>query len=283
MSLEDIRQKLAGIQNKGGSKKIWKPKTKHQVRILPYSDEDLGLKLLVHYSVDNGKKMYCPTSWDNACPFCEFGDHLLSYTNSDGTQKSKEQKNLDWKLYKDKVKAGEKYYVPVVVRKEDGSDVDGPFFWEMTPKVYAGIIERIVLDPDYNSMSVSAGKEGGYDIVRNVDYGLDLTVTLKEKGKDGNQTSYDLTEVEPRKMFTSLSKNQDVVKKILDSLPKESDITQVVTTAAAQKIFDKYSMASDSVPTGSEDDGVEHGENVKTGGSQVDAIMDKLLGMVDKK
>lgn len=286
-NLEEIRRKLKEMESGKKGRAKWKPTGTHTVRCLPTAtEEDLGLIIKWHYGVDNGRPMYCPSTHGDACPFCDLAQYLRRWKDDDGKEKSETQRKLDFDWFK-KVDAATKHYVPVVIRKPDSTDLEGPFLWEMTPKTYTALY-KVVADEDYNDGHPDGG---GYRVLTSFMHGHDLTVTLKKAGQNGNTTSYDLTEVEERKKPSNLIKGDEAAaKKLLEKVPNITEVAKAITTAEAELIFKAYQAAISNAPADSTTSGVEHGataksnsaETLPSGDGSVDDVIAKLTQMVQK-
>lgn len=286
MNFEAVKAKLKAMEDGAPKSKRWKPKDEHTVRALPLivggKEEDLATMVKWHYGVDNGRQMYCPTTHGDECPFCELGQFLRSWKDENGKDKSESTRKKDWELFK-KISAAEKFYVPIVVRKKDSADVEGPFLWEMTQRTYKELF-KICANEDRNEEHPDGG---GLRVLTSLMHGVDVTVTLKKKGEKGNTTSFDLTEVEPRLKPSPVFKGDEkAAKALLERIPPINDVAKPITTAEAQKIFASWegSMSSGESDAGA---GVEHGngnaEKVATGGKGVDETVSALEALLAKK
>jgi len=281
MKIEEIRAKLKSMESGRPRNSKWKPKDKHTVRLLPLPDaEDLAFVVKWHYGVDGNRPLACPTTWGDDCIFCEFGKTLRSWKNEKGVDKTEGERKRDWELFK-KVEAAVKHYAPVVVRKPDSAEVEGPFLWEMTPKSYKALLSICAHD-DWNEDH----PEGGVlKILTSLKHGLDVDVELKKKGEKGNTTNFDLTEIGERKKFSWLVKNDLAASEALVAKqPVMADIAKPVSAEEAEKVFNTWSASMQTeAPSASE--GVEHAtngaEHPASGGASVDetvARLEALLG-----
>ncbi len=284
--LNAIREKLKGLEEGKPKSRKWKPKDEHAVRCLPLpGEEDISFVVKWHYGVDNGRQMACPSTWGDDCPFCELAQSLRAWRDPlTGKDKTEATRKKDWEFFK-KVDAAVKHYIPVVLRKKDSTEVEGPLLWELTPKTYQAVL-KVCADDDYNDEHPDGG---GLRVLTSLEHGLDLTVTLKKAGQKGNNTSYDLTEVEERKKKSPIFKGDKAqALALLDKIPTMSDIAKPVTTAEAEKVFKAYRSSlesADSEPSG--DAGTEYsgnsGETVPSEGDSVDQTVAKLEAMLAGK
>lgn len=285
MNLEEIRAKLKGMEAGRSKGSKWKPKDEHTVRLLPLpGDEDIAHVVKWHYGVDGGRQMACPTTWGDDCPFCAFAEFLKSWKDDKGRDKTESVRKRDWELFK-KLQAADKHYAPVVVRKKDSTDVDGPFLWEMTPKTYQAVL-KICANDDWNDEHPEGG---GLKVLTSTTHALDLVVTLKKKGEKGNTTSFDLTEVEERKKFSAIFKGDKAQgEALLDRIPSIDTIAKRVTTEEADKVFKAWqSSAEESAGEGlDQSDGEERSSNSAErpaqGGADVDETVRRLEAMLAK-
>lgn len=280
MNIEAIRAKLKAMESGKPKRAKWKPTDEHTVRCLPLpGEEDLALVLKWHYGVDNQRQMYCPSTHGDECPFCDLAKFLKSWKDEKGRDKPEPKRKLDWEWFK-KVEAAVKHYVPIVVRKKDSTDVEGPFLWEMTPKTYTSLF-KICANEDRNEDHPDGG---GLRILTSLKDGVDVTVTLKKKGEKGNTTSFDLTEVEPRLKPSALVKGDlAAAEALVARVPDLSEVGKPITTAEADAIFAVWKSSMDDSPADVRDGGIEHGTNgseqAKSGGLSVDEVVAKLNSM----
>lgn len=286
MDINAIREKLKAAQGVKPARLIWKPKGTHTVRLIALPGEaDITETVLWHYGVDEGRKMYCPQTTGDQCEFCDLAQSLRSWRDANGNEKSEADRKRDWDAFRN-LQAATKYYAPVVVRKsaENPDEVEGPFWWEMTPKVREQLL-TICADDDYNAESKDGG---GSRILTSLTEGHDLTVTLKKANTEGNKTSYDVTEVKERKRGTPFfkEKGKKAAEELIASLPDLKGGLQVVNSAQVQKIFVNWEASLANKPAEGADDNVgkEHGganaEQTLTGGKSVEDVLKKLDSLI---
>lgn len=282
-----IRAKLKGLEEGKPKSKRWKPKGEDSIRCLPLpGEDDIAFIVKWHYGMDAGRQMACPSTWGDECPFCDLAVRLKSWKDEKGRDKPESQRKMDWEFFK-KVDAAVKHYIPIVVRKKDSTEVEGPLLWELTPKTYQAVL-KILSNDDWND---DHPEGGALRVLTSLTHGLDLVVKLKKAGQDGNKTSYDLTEVEERKKFSPLFKPADggeqAARALLAKIPTEADIAKRVTTEDAEKVFAAWQASlsdpKDDGASGS-DSGVEYSSNsaekAATGGAGVDETVARLEAML---
>lgn len=283
MNLEEIKAKLKGLEEGKPKSARWKPKDEHTVRALPLeNDDDLAFVIKWHYGVDGGRQMACPSTWGDECPFCDLAKFLRSWKDENGKDKTEAVRKRDWEWFK-KVDAATKHYVPVVVRKKDSTDLEGPYLWEMTPKTYQALL-KVCVNDDWNE---DHPEGGGLKVLTSLTHGLDLVVTLKKKGEKGNNTSFDLTEVEERKKFSPVIKGDEAAARaLLSKIPGQDNIAKPVTTKEAEKVFAAWKAKMSDEPTDSGDDGQEisgnSAESPARGGAGVDETVARLEKLLEK-
>ncbi len=290
MDINEIRAKLKGLEGGRPQKLIWKPKDEHTVRLLPLPGEaDITEAVNWHYGVDEGRKLYCPSTVGDACAFCDLGQVLRSWKDDKGRDKQEADRKRDWDWFK-KIQAANKHYAPIIVRKAGGhvDDFEGPFWWEMSPKTRERLL-TIASNDDYNEEHADGG---GSRILTSLTHGLDLIVTLKKAGQTGNQTTFDLTEVDERRKCSPRFKERGkkAAEEVLKGMPPLSEAIKTATTADAEKAFRSYeaSLSGDAPPPDASS-GVEHGpatnssENALSGGKSVEEILKKLDSLIPQK
>jgi len=173
MNLDEIKNRLASLNNKGGGGKksdyaanFWKPKegTKSQVRIVPYKyNKDFPFSELYFYFGIGKPRMLALSNFDTTDPILEFATKL---------RKSGDQTNMD--LAK-KLFPKLRVFAPVYVRGEEDKGVR---FWEFGKMVYQELL-GVMADEDYGDITDVAS-------------GRDITVEVipaKETGKMFNTTT----------------------------------------------------------------------------------------------
>ena len=147
MNLDEIKNRLASLNNKGGGKKtdyaanFWKPKegTKSQVRIVPYKyNKDFPFSELYFYFGIGKPRMLALSNFDTTDPILEFATKL---------RKSGDQTNMD--LAK-KLFPKLRIFAPVYVRGEEDKGVR---FWEFGKMVYQELL-GVMADEDYGDIQM---------------------------------------------------------------------------------------------------------------------------------
>ena len=196
MNLDEIKNRLASLNNKGGGGKksdyaanFWKPKegTKSQVRIVPYKhNKDFPFSELYFYFGIGKPRMLALSNFDTTDPILEFATKL---------RKSGDETNME--LAK-KVFPKLRIFAPVYVRGEEDKGVR---FWEFGKMVYQELL-GVMADEDYGDITDVAS-------------GRDITVEVipaKETGKMFNTTT---VRVKPNQ--TPLEAEADTVESLLEN------------------------------------------------------------------
>ena len=173
MNLDEIKNRLASLNNKGGGGKksdyaanFWKPKegTKSQIRIVPSKfNKDFPFTELYFYFGIGKPRMLALSNFDTTDPILEFATKL---------RKSGDQTNMD--LAK-KLFPKLRVFAPVYVRGEEDKGIR---FWEFGKMVYQELL-GVMADEDYGDITDVAS-------------GRDITVEVipaKETGKMFNTTT----------------------------------------------------------------------------------------------
>lgn len=287
MNIEELRAKVKALEEGKPKSKRWKPKDSHSVRLLPLpGEEDLALTVKWHYGVDNGRQMACPGTWGDQCDFCDLEAVLRAWKDENGRDKPEAKRKQDWEWVK-KIGAATKHYAPMVERvtKGDKVEIQGPFLWEMTPKTYTKLM-KICSNADYNDDHPDGGV---LRVLTSTTHGLDLTVDLKKAGEKGNQTTFDLTDVEERRKFSQLTKDgKKAADDIIVKIPRLEDVAKPVTSAQASQVFQAWKGSLSSKPATASDDSTEYGtdshngEEAATGGLSVDETVAKLEALLEQ-
>lgn len=289
MNVDEIRARLKSLQGVKQKSKKWKPTDEHVGRLLSLpNDEDLAYKITWHYGVDGGRQMACPGNWGNSCPFCDFGKKLRSWKDEKGRDKDEQTRAMDWEFYKT-IGPADKHYAPLILRKKDSTDVEGPFLWEHSPSTYQALLKICAID-DWND---DHPEGGALKVLTSLSHGLDLAISFKKAGEKGNTKMYNLTEVEERRKFSPVFKSDaggvERAKALLDKIPSIDEIARPVSTAEAEAIFKKWQgTLGDEVQQKSSDRDVEYrtagsnSEQTITGGASVDETVSKLQALLSQ-
>ena len=196
MNLDEIKNRLASLNNKGGGGKktdyaanFWKPKegAKTQVRIVPYKyNKDFPFSELYFYFGIGKPRMLALSNFEETDPILEFATQL---------RKSGDQTNVD--LAK-KLFPKLRIFAPVVVRGEEDKGVR---FWEFGKMVYQELL-GVMADEDYGDITDVAS-------------GRDITVEVipaKETGK-----MYNTTTVRVKPNQTPLADDASTVESLLEN------------------------------------------------------------------
>ncbi len=290
MDINEVKRKLLALDAGPGKRTTWKPKDEHTVRCLDVpGDNEFGREVGWHYGVADGGKMYCPATDGDECPFCELAESLRAWKDTDGNDKPEATRKQDFEWFK-QIQRSVKHYVPIAVRRDDG-ELDGPFWWEMSPRTYGELL-KICVNDDWND---GHPEGGGSKVLTSTTHGLDVVVSMKRAGQKGNKTTYDLTDVEERKKFTPLSKTGNS-KSVLERIPAFDTAAKSVTTDEARVIFGKFQAGLGTKQKPGErakmnDAGTEYSGGSKVtnhntekldGNAGVEEIMAKLKKQVDK-
>ena len=196
MNLDEIKNRLASLNNKGGGGKktdyaanFWKPKegAKTQVRIVPYKyNKDFPFSELYFYFGIGKPRMLALSNFEETDPILEFATKL---------RKSGDQTNID--LAK-KLFPKLRIFAPVVVRGEEDKGVR---FWEFGKMVYQELL-GVMADEDYGDITDVAS---GRDITIEV-------IPAKETGK-----MYNTTTVRVKPNQTPLAPEAPTVESLLEN------------------------------------------------------------------
>jgi len=284
-SFAEIKAQLANL-NKRTSKNtdIWKPKDKHQVRLLrnPHSSDPFET-VTFHYNVGDARELLCPKQFGDECVICDFADTLKGWKDENGNDKPEAERKAQWEVFK-KIQAVAKVYAPMVERLENGA-LSEPAWWGMTSnqatqalKVCADKerLEAVGVDPDNDEQALDAimGEKA-----------FDLKVDFKKPGEKGNTKTFTVVEIEPAYKPSPLTGNKakdaeltKLIKPIREVFPKlpASEIE------SALKKFIGGGMKVETKPEASDEKyrgkGAEKAE--KAGKRSVDDAFGELL---DKK
>ena len=198
MNLDEIKNRLASLNNKGGGKKtdyslnFWKPKegTKSQVRIVPYKhNKDFPFSELYFYFGIGKPRMIALSNFSESDPILEFATTLKKSGDSENMELAK-------KLYP-KLRV----FAPVVVR---GEEEKGVRLWGFGITIYKALL-ALIADEDIGDIT---------DVIN----GWDLVVEQQQ----GNP--YPETSVRIKPKQTALSDNNDQVETWLKTQPDPSDV-----------------------------------------------------------
>ena len=251
MNLDEIRNRLDRLNNKGGGSKsdylanFWKPKegTKTQIRIVPYKhNKEFPFSELYFYFGIGKPRMIALSNFDESDPILE----LASQLRKSGDEANKElAKKLFPKL---------RIFAPVIVRGEEDKGVR---FWEFGKMVYQELL-GVMADEDYGDITDVAS-------------GRDITVEIipaKETGKMFNTTT---VRVKPNQ--TSLMDDASTVESMLEN---QKDLI----TLYKKHSFDEMKDILQGWLKPAEDDGGKETEKVPAptkGKTDLNAKLDELF------
>ena len=246
IDLSKMRQKHSALTNKGGGSNdtFWKPEEGTQtIRIVCPKDGDPFRDYLFHYRMgaDNNTSMISPRTFGRVDPIAEFGNQLWN----EGTEASKQEaRNFFPRM---------RVFAPVVVRGEEDKGVR---IWGFSKTTYESLL-NIVLDPEYGD-------------VTDPHTGTDIRL---EYGKKAGQM-YPTTELRPMRKASKLSKTDEEIDTILETMPNFSEVFPETTTEDAQKLLDQtLEGGSTDVSEGT----AKYGGKAEAGTNDIDKAFDDLL------
>lgn len=253
IDVSKIQKKLNALQKKGSSD-FWKPEegVKHQIRIVPTPDGDPFKEFWFHYDV-GPTSFLCPKkNYNESCAACDFSSKLYKEKTDESTKMAK------------KFLARQRFFSPIVVR---GQDSEGIKIWGYGKTAYEALL-GLVLNPDYGDISEP-------------ETGTDLTI----ESKKASGANFPTTAITPSRKSSSLCKNAEECKALLDTLPDLEKINERKTSAEVSKILDEHLNAVPAEATEKEVEEVsketsKYGAEKtagKTKKSAVDAAFAKLM------
>jgi hypothetical protein len=224
MNLDEIKNRLASLNNKGGGGKksdyaanFWKPKegTKSQIRIVPSKfNKDFPFTELYFYFGIGKPRMLALSNFDTTDPILEFATKL---------RKSGDQTNMD--LAK-KLFPKLRVFAPVYVRGEEDKGVR---FWEFGKMVYQELL-GVMADEDYGDITdVASGRDITVEVIPAKETGKMFNTTTVRVKPNQTPLEAEATSVESllenQKEIISLYKKYefDEMKDILQGWLKPSD------------------------------------------------------------
>tara|TARA_R110000764_G_scaffold56194_1_gene122594 strand:- start:39 stop:800 length:762 start_codon:yes stop_codon:yes gene_type:complete len=179
MDLNEIKNRLAKLNNKGGSNgtsnfkdNFWRPPVgeKSQIRIVPYKhNKDYPFSELYFYFGIGKPRMIALTNFDESDPIMEFAVQLRK-SGSD------ENKELAKKLFP-KMRT----FAPVIVRGEEDKGVR---FYEFGKMVYQELL-GVMADEDYGDIT-------------DIQEGRDITVEVIPAAETGKMFNTTIVRVKPK-------------------------------------------------------------------------------------
>jgi hypothetical protein len=221
IDLSKMRAKHAALTNRGGdsSENFWKPEEgTHQLRLVCPPSGDPFFEAYYHYGMGaEGKTtVLSPRTNGDADPIAEWGTRLWN----EGTDGSKEAAKRFWPKMR--------VFAPIVVRGEEDKGVR---WWGFSRTTYQALLD-VVLDPDYGDITDT---EKGTDI--RIDYG-------KKSGQ-----SFPTTDVRPMRRTSKLAKTEEEVNTLLETIKNASDIFEVSSYEACEKVLNDTLGDTDSEVT----------------------------------
>jgi hypothetical protein len=247
IDLKKMKQKLADLNNKGGSKTdFWSPKegSSYTIRLLPDTEGDPFKSAWFHYKI-GGKSFLCPKkNFGEECAVCAFASKLYSEKTPESTKAAKD------------FTAKQRFFSSIVVR---GEEKDGVKVWGYGKIAHTDMI-GLVVNPEYGDIT-------------DVENGTDLLISIS---KNAGQ-SFPTTKITPSRRTSPLLKESEEVDTLLESIPDFDTLHKRASSADAQAALDQH-LAGDSTDEEAEDLSSE-----KTLGSSVAAAPAKKPTAVAKK
>ena len=217
IDFDAIRNKLAQLSGQNSRRNVmWRPQEGEEATIRLLSFADNGgqpfKELWFYYNIGNNPGLLAPYQSGEPDPIQE----LIQKLRDDS---SKESYELAKKLYP-KMRS----YAPVIVRGEEDKGVR---LWSFGKTVYQDLL-NIMLDEDYGDITDPAD-------------GRDVKVTCtKAPGR-----MWATTAVRPRGKQSSLSKDNALAKKWMDSIPNLDDMYTLKTYDELEKIVNDWLNGDD--------------------------------------
>ena len=247
IDLAKMKAKRDALENRGnGNSAFWRPEDGEQtIRLVPTSDGDPFKEYWFHYNLGKNPGFLSPKkNFGEEDPLNDFVRQLYN----EGTDESvKMAKNLS---------ARQRFFSPVIVRGEEDKGVR---LWGYGKTAYKELL-NLVLNPEYGDIT-------------DVNEGTDLVINYgKPAGAQFPQTT-----ITPRRRPSPLSKNEDEISGMLDSIPSFKDTFEPArkTASEIQAMLDEFLL------------GEEDAEDVSTETSKyqsnapesaVDKAFEELLG-----
>lgn len=224
IDLDAIRAKLNQLSGKNRrSNVMWRPTEGETatIRLLSFPDNDgqPWKDMYFYYNIGNNPGLLAPYQYDKPDPVQE----LITKLRDDG---SKESYELAKKLYP-KMRT----FAPVVVRGEEDKGVR---LWSFGKMVYQDLL-NLMLDEDYGDITDT---ENGRDI---------RVVCEKPPGRQFATTS-----VTPRGSVTALTTDTDQLTEWLENIPSPTDLYELKSYEALEKLVSDWLTGDDSENTGTE-------------------------------
>ena len=206
MDLNLIKQRLESLNkqsnNSGGERKnlFWKPSVgKQVVRVVPnkYNKQIPFTEMLFYYGI-GPRVMASPQNWGEKDPIQEFTKQLRQTSDKE-----------NWRLAK-KLDAKTRIFAPVVIR---GKEDEGVKLWQFGKEVYQDFL-NMAADDEIGDFT---------DIVQ----GRDIKLTTV--GPEVTGTPYNKTSVSPSLKTSPISKDEAVVKNVLDNQPDPMKVFKRLT------------------------------------------------------
>lgn len=277
MNLDQIRQKLQSL-NKQTTKKrdIWKPKDKHDIRLVPYKHgSEPIIELGFHYDIGDANSVLCPKhNFGKDCVICDFAEALRSWNDENGKEKPEDVRRSDFDIYR-KIQVKQRWYAVVVER---GKESEGPKFWAFGKTIYERLL-NMCLNEELNEVAGT----NGTDVLFGTDSAFDLTVDFKQKNNGdgkGNTKNFPVTEVGHKLRPSPLSDSKKKIEEIIDQVQPITSVYEEVSSSEVEKIFNNFANSLGEPDTKSV--GTEYksnsSEKLVEGGRSIDEAFAELTG-----
>lgn len=286
-TLEDVKAKLEKNRNATKKKPIFRPKDNHKIRFIWNKEKykEPIVEVGIHFGV-GGESFVCRNvTLGEECPVCDAVVKLRQWTNSNGEEKTEEQRKADWNVAFP-LMAKNYYYATIVEKIGKGNNIElsEPKIWKLPQTVFTKIME-LAIDEERIEMvgedfqSVLFGIENGFDFI------IDAQQPHNKDGK-GNNKKFINYEVKTPMKPSPLIKDKKEIQKLLDSVPDVQDVIPRKSAEEIDALWQKFLQLPDS--DGKIDNGEERyfsnsSEKPIIEGKSIEEAFGDLLSKDDKE
>jgi hypothetical protein len=235
---------------------LFKPKDEHDVRLFknPHGSESLN-EVFFHGDLGTPDPIPCPKmNRGDECAICDFAAALAAWKTPEGKDKSEAERKQDFEIFK-KIQAKARVYVPCVER---GKEAEGGKWWSMTT-AQAGQALDVCAEVD-RQKAVGVDKDNALDVVLGVEKAYDIHVSFAKPGTKGNSKSITIVTLKGKLTPGPLGASQAETNKILETLPKLSEVVTQPSSEEVARILKKF-MGGNATTTANVDSGADYAES----------------------
>ena len=240
MNINELKSRLQSLNHKGEKgNDVWKPKSKHDVRLLPYKHgDDPFIERYFHYEIGDAGAILCPKmNFNEDCVICDFCNKLKAWKDPEGKDKPENVKKGDWEVFK-KIQPKVRIFIPMCER---GKESEGPKFWGVSPTQAQTILEICTEGERLGALGIKTDDaKGAINVVFGLDKAFDLQVTSDKPGENGNTKTYNNVTIKGKITPTPFMSSKKSTDEFLAKMKNMDAVYPKMSSADVEKAFKRF-------------------------------------------